>query len=224
MVVSLGLITLYSVHDLLSRVKFKLSLRKVKRYKLEKWLELSDIQTQIQEAADTKNLNGVYENLMDYMSAAIGWCPNLTWLDFYLLYAEIVSVNNIDDKYPILNSPSKKSEKKPWEYLGRSKYFWIHTLSGAFGWSIEYVLNLDINDAIPLLQEIEIDDQLEREFLWNTSEIAYSYDEGTKTSKHNPLERPPWMIENPIGEYMQRKRTKPPQHLMPLGNVQSVDD
>lgn len=215
---------MYSVADLLRKVRLKLIFRKIKRYKLEKWLELSDINNKIQEAADTQDFEGVSDNLIAYVSAAIGNYENLPWVDFYLLYAETVHINNIDDKYPILKFPDKKQEKKPWEYFGRSRYFWIHTLGKAFGWTTEYILNLDINDAIALLQEIEITEQLDREFWWDISEVAYSYDANTKTSKHNKLERPPWMSDNPISKYMQHKRSKPPAGLMPIGNVQSVDD
>lgn len=215
---------MYSVlNDLLSRVRLKFALHRTKRYRLEKWLKLSDIHSKIQEAADTKNFDGVSDGLIEYVSAAIGKCPELTWIDFYFLYADIVSKNNIDNKYPILKPSEKKYEKKPWEYFGRSKYFWIHTLSKEFGWTTEYILNLDINDAIALLQEIEINEQLDREFWWDLSEVAYSYDPNTKTSKHNPLQRPVWMVESPVIKYMERKRGKPPVDWMPVGNVQSLD-
>lgn len=214
---------MYLVHDLLSRIRYKLSRRKVKRYALEQWLILSDIHSKIQDAADTKNFDGVSDSLIEYVSAAVGYCPQLNWLDFCGLFTEIIKVNNIDDRYPILKPSEKKQEKKPWEYFGRSKYFWIHILGKSFGWTKEYILNLDIDDAVALLQEIEISEQLDREFRWDLSEIAYSYDTNTKTSKHNPLPRPDWMMESPAQKYLQRKHSKPPISMMPVGNVQSLD-
>ena len=212
---------MFLVNDLLRKVKLKLLLRKVKRHTLKPWLKLSDIQKQTQEAADAQDVAGVYHLLTEYVSAAIGSCPELPWVDFYILYGEIAKQNELDTKYPILRASDKEEIPLSWEYTGRSYYFWIHTLAKNFGWSINYIDNLEINTAVALLQEIEVEEQLQREFQWNMSEMAYSYD-GT-TSKHNPLTRPQWMLDDPLAKYKQQKRPEFDPRFMPIGNVVSVD-
>ena len=112
-----------------------------------------------------------------------------------------------------------KRQTLPWEYDGRSEYFWIYVLSKNFGWSIEYIDNLDINDAVALLQEIEVDKHLEKEFVWSMSELAYPLQPDNKTRQYKPLERPVWMIENPFIKYQQRKHPKLDMRFMPVGNV-----
>lgn len=211
------------VNDLLRKVKLKLYLRRVKRHTLKVWLKLSDIQKQTQLAAEMQDVDGVYTSLTNYVSVAIGKSVDLPWVDFYVLYGEIANANKLDDKYPIIKPTGKEPSELPWEYDGRSEYFWVYVLSKNFGWSMEYIDNLDINQAIALLQEIEVDKQLEKEFVWNMSELAYPLQADGKTHKHKPLERPVWMVENPFIKYQQRERPKLNMKFMPVGNVVSAD-
>jgi hypothetical protein len=65
------------------------------------------------------------------------------------------------------------------------------------------------------LQEILVNEQLDREFTWSTTEVAYPYNSTTKVSKFQPLTRPYFMHETakPL------KIMKIPRNLMPMGEV-----
>jgi len=60
-----------------------------------------------------------------------------------------------------------------------------------------------------------VDDQLDREFIYGLSEIAYHYDKNTKTRKFVPLPRPHWMREKiqPVKKFPILKA------MMPMGNI-----
>lgn len=112
------------------------------------------------------------------------------------------------------------NEKIGWEYSGRTWFVWLHLLASAYGWSINYIEYLDIDNAIALLQEILVDSQLKKEWEWSMSEIAYQYNEHTKTSKFVPLDRPEWMqpISKPV------KKTKIRISDIPVGLVMKWDE
>ena len=113
------------------------------------------------------------------------------------------------------------TKKKPvWDYEGRTWYSWVHDLAHAYGWSMEYIAELDIDDASSLLQELIIDDQLEKEFYWMTSEIAYPYNESSKKSEFKPLDRPIWMRDEirSIKEGKDQTVRILKEHL-PVGNI-----
>ena len=92
---------------------------------------------------------------------------------------------------------------------------WLHLFAKAYGWSSEYIANLEIEDGVALLQEIIVDNQLQREWEWGMNEMAYPYNQMTKKSEFKPLDRPSWMQK----KYEAPKKIKIPIHLIPLGNV-----
>ena len=53
-------------------------------------------------------------------------------------------------------------------------------------------------DALRLIQEILVEEQLEREFWWSMSEASVTYDAQSKTTKPNPLPRPYFMKQAKI--------------------------
>ena len=123
-------------------------------------------------------------------------------------YLPIVSLTN-NDKGPEIT----------WNYNGRIWNYYSHLLAHAYGWSLEYIANLDVYDAMAQIEEILTSEQLEREFLWSMSEASVSYDEKTKTTKPNPLPRPYWMKQAKPDEPLPVKRTPIPKNLMPVGVV-----
>jgi hypothetical protein len=150
-----------------------------------------------------------------YVSAAsdVKYIPG-TWFDDLDNFEKAVTVNLPTLKFALLNS-REKSEKLPWEYEGRTWYYWLNLFSRAYGWSRQYIAMLDIDTAIGLLQELLIEEQLRHEWDWSLSEIAYPYDEKSKKSKFHELPRPDWM----------KKIAPPPKKVMirvdmiPVGNV-----
>ena len=187
------------------------------RYRLKKWLELEDIKAKIFDAAEDGYTfaNGI----IDYLSAAL--CiptiefEKLPWYEVVEAYATINALNNLKYQFPLLKEQPNKT-KAPWEYDGRSWYIWAHALAKEFGWSLEYIAELDPDDGIALLQEILVDDQLEKEWQWGLSEVAYPYNETTKKSEFKELPRPIWMqkeIRKPIAQ------AKIPASMLPVGVV-----
>jgi len=123
-------------------------------------------------------------------------------------------------KFPHLSlpllSPSKEEHKDAdWDYDGRTWHLQSHMLASHYGWSLEYISQLQVGEALAKIQEILVDEQLDREFQYDLSEIAYPYDAKTKTSKHTPLPRPHWMspVMQPIIKF------KMPRGLLPIGEV-----
>jgi hypothetical protein len=125
-------------------------------------------------------------------------------------------------KFPILTSKDKQ-KPLPWEYDGRTWYFWLNTFAEHYGWDDERVGNMDIDTAIGLYQEIQIEEQLKSEFTYGLSEVAYVYDKNTKKSRFSPLPRPQWMLgiapkDKPVKTYPM------PAIALPKGNIVFLDD
>ena len=119
---------------------------------------------------------------------------------------------------PITAPTDEKSKEEPWHYQNRTWNLYSHMLAKSYGWTMEYIANLPVLDALAHIQEILVDEQLEREFIYDLSEVAYSYDQRSKTSKHVPLPRPYWMRPKVKG-IQEIKTFKIPASALPMGNV-----
>lgn len=115
----------------------------------------------------------------------------------------------------ILESDDKAPKEDGWDYKGRTWHMYSHILAEAYGWTLEYISDLKVEEALAKIQEILTSKQLEREFLWASSEMAYSYDSKAQTTKFTPLTRPYWMHP----KMSAIKKTKILKRLMPMGAV-----
>jgi hypothetical protein len=86
-----------------------------------------------------------------------------------------------------------------------------------YGWTLENTENLYFNDAIAYIQEILIDEQLDKEWQWSLSEIAYQYNDALKKSEFKPLPRPSWMVG--MNKIEPPKVERLPVGMMPQGLV-----
>jgi hypothetical protein len=119
--------------------------------------------------------------------------------------------------FPILTSQTKENDNKlPWEYDGRGWYFWLNLFAKSYGWDEKTIGELDIDTAIGLYQETQIDEQLDREWEWGMSEIAYPYNDRTKKSEFRQLPRPDWMMPMAPKHVPVVKIRK---DMIPVGNV-----
>jgi hypothetical protein len=124
-------------------------------------------------------------------------------------------------KSPIIKLPiteptgTTKKEDEPWDYEGRQWHLYSHILAKTYGWTLDYISQLQVHEAIAKIQEILTDEQLEHEFYYGLSEIAYPYDSSTKKSSFKPLDRPSWM--RPKAKEI--PRFKIPKSIMPMGVV-----
>ena len=164
------------------------------RFGLKKWLALEDIKTEIFQATEDKDT--FTDAILAYLSVAFDISAkdieDVPWYDVAEEYAKINVLNNLNFQFPLLKEQPHK-DKATWDYKGRTWYLWANILAGAYGWTLDYIAQLDPDDGIALLQEVLTDDQLDKEWQWGLSEIAYPYNESTKKSEFKPLPRPVWM-------------------------------
>lgn len=191
------------------------------RSKLRVWLELDSIFADIVEAARFGNRENFVSSVYSYISAALsiprGELEEHPWFEITRALREIYTINKLSINFPILRPSPKEhsSTKEGWEYPGRTWYSWINKLAKSYGWTVEYIENLDIDVAVALLQEIAVDDQLNKEFSWSLSEIAYPFDPTSKKSKFTPMDRPHWM--KPIPKPVQKVKIRSSE--LPVGIV-----
>lgn len=112
----------------------------------------------------------------------------------------ILNKNVIKAKAAFLKvKPPKQGEKVEvysWEYDGRQLAIWINDFASVYGWNLEQILNLPVNLAVYLYQEILVNKQINKEWEFNLTELAYPYNDNTKKNEHKPLNRPDWMKQS----------------------------
>lgn len=196
----------------------------VERVGLRKWLQLENLRSKIVKAAEDRDRHSLVSHVYSYLSAAlpIEELDKLPWYEVVTALFEISDANRPILRFPMLLIPSKGKKEADWDYEGRNWYSWANMLAHAYGWTLKYIENLDIDDSIGLLQEILSDRQSEREWEWSLSEIAYPYNAVNKKSEFKPLPRPEWMTS--LQEVKEPKKIKIKQDMLPVGNVIKYDD
>ena len=165
----------------------------VPRAKFRKWLELEDIRSRIKDAADQSENEKVADLLCSYLSAALcrGNWRKLPWESVLNEYAFAVNLHTPSKDFRIF---SVKSKESAFRINDSSWYSWSSIMAKSYGWSLEYIAELDIDDAISHIQEILYEEQLRKEWEWALSDRAIQYDSMGK-GKSNPLDRPEWLKE-----------------------------
>ena len=85
---------------------------------------------------------------------------------------------------------------------------------------MEYIAEIDIDDAIALAQELAVEDQLEREWVWGLSDKSVVYDKKGKNPKFQELPRPDWMGRTVVRE---TKGETFPTDVLPVGLIYTWD-
>lgn len=184
--------------------------------KFKKWIHLESQKEKIikavRDGADFPSC------LFSYLSTALNvnskWYERADWMKaielFYLVLSKSPKI-----ELPLVTPTDEKNKEEPWHYDGRLWHLYSHMLAKEYGWDLEYISALQVSEALAKIQEIITDEQLDREFQYGLSEMAYSYDKRTKKSRYNPMPRPHWM----------RAKIKPierfliPAYMLPVGNV-----
>lgn len=181
---------------------------------LKKWLALEDIRAKLHKAVEAHETNNVGNYLISVVSTALSISEEdikeRPWYEIAIAYLTIAFTDMPKYEFPFLRT-KVDDRKEIWDYEGRTWYVWSHMLAGKYGWELDVIENLDVDDAIALAQEIAIDEQLQREWEWMRTEIAYQAKDGFK-----PLKRPDWMLHSkaePIKTFKIRK------DLMPSGII-----
>jgi hypothetical protein len=197
----------------------------LRRLRLREWSKLEEVKRDLDEVASIKDYNGMFLQMVKFIEATIvsnvdiDW-NRVPWYEFLLVYSEAIIINTPTIDFPILHGKSENREKYPWEYKERSWYFWLNLFAKHYGWTEEIISQLDIDTAIGLYQEIEIDGQLQREWEWGLSEIAYPYNKGTKKREYKPLARPSWM-KPIIPKQLPMVRIR--KDMMPMGLIKNME-
>jgi len=205
----------------LSNIKRWIWKRLISRAKFKKWLTLEDIRSKIKKSAEEGKSIEVAEQLCSYLSSAIcklDW-ENLPWEAILEDYSFATSLHSPTQDHKIFSS---KPTKDTFNINDSSWYSWSHTLATKYGWSLEYIADLDIDGAISLIQEILYAEQLEREWQWALSEKSVSYDPSTKKSKFKPLDRPDWL--NVPKKVEEPKIVQIRSDMLPSGVIMRWDD
>ena len=193
---------------------------RIHRVKFRRWTELEDLREQVARAAD-ENADEFPKKIYAYLSVALDVkedeISGLSWIECVSLFYATHEKNLPSSTLPLVSVKVKESKhvKIEWDYPGRTWYLYAHLLANAYGWTLDVIGELEINDALALIQEVLTDEQLEREFLWGMSEVAYPYNKSTKQSKYHPLPRPNWMLP----EVQEIKKVKIPKSMMPQGLI-----
>lgn len=189
------------------------------RIGLKKWLELDRIWTEIHRLA-AERAEGFTGKVFEYLSAASGeevetW-EYLPWSIVAETTLKVWDINKPLRHLPMYTDKRLQNDIEiPWQYPEREWYVWANVFASSYHWKLEYIAELDIDDAAALFQELVIDDQLKKEWDWGLSERAYVYNQFTKKTEFKPLERPYWMRE----KIPQPKKIKIRRDMMPVGNI-----
>jgi hypothetical protein len=191
------------------------------RLTLKGWTSLEGSKLEMDEAVKNKDFDKYYTAIVQFIELASSIPPKIDWnkvpwFETLSVYSQAVVLNSPTIKFPILASTKADNKKLPWEYSGRAWYFWLHLLASNYGWSEEVIGDLDIDTAIGLYQEILLSEQLEKEWTYSLSELAYPYNQATKKSNYKPLGRPEWMLPMAPKQLPVIKMRK---DMMPIGNI-----
>lgn len=210
-------------------MKFEIQDKEIKflRLRLRDWSKLEGVKQELDTATSKHDIPSVFQCMVKFVEVAVSPSPSninweqVPWYEFLEIYNCAIEVNSPKLEFPILRGSGADAKKQPWEYTGRSWYFWLNTFAKNYGWPEEAIANLDIDDALGLYQELQLDDQLQKEWEWGLSEIAYPYEEFSKKQVYKPLQRPSWMMPMIPKQLPVVKMLK--AHI-PMGNVIDVQE
>jgi hypothetical protein len=142
------------------------------------------------------------------------------WFDVYETYVKIEALNVLPNsmEFSILRYGSGKGKPVPWNNSLRASLIWVHIIASAYGWSKNEIESLWPEEAVVFVQEILADQQQEKEFLHQLSEVAYEYNKQTKKSHYRPLRRPAWMTVRRKEQLIMKIR----RDRLPVGKICSM--
>ena len=191
---------------------------------LKKWIELEDIRGKIIEAAEAEDIDEISSLICSHVSAALDLpldiVSSASWIEIAIAYNSITLMCMPKYNFALMKTKIKE-EKVVWDYDGRTFYVWADMIAGKYGWNLDYISSMDFDESLALVQEILVNDQLEREWQYGLSELAYPYNPSTKKSEFKPLPRPDWMKGQGTSKALEP--TKIRKDMMPVGAVMRMD-
>jgi hypothetical protein len=193
----------------------------IDRPRLKKWVRLESLTKKIGMDFSKKNYVAGAMGILEYVQIFINEADFniVTWDETIFCYEQIKQLSFPQIDFPILKDTSKQGESS-WDYPERTWFYWSNLFAKVYGWQLEIIADLEIEEAIGLLQEIISDRQDDKEWSWSLSEIAYPYNESSKKSTFKPLPRPSWLM----GEKEKPKIVRVAKDMMPMGNIVVLSD
>lgn len=179
-----------------------------------KWLTLEKLKEDLISESESEAFpDKVFAYLSDSLLIPVKRLENKSWEDTVKSLVKESSKFSPNRELPMLKDAPKDGKPVEWDYDGRTWNYYSHLLAHAYGWTLEYIAELTVDEALAHLQEILTDEHLDREFYHMLSEISYPYNKASKTSTYKPMKRPYWMrvTVKPI-QKMRMKRS-----LLPVG-------
>ena len=194
----------------------------IERVRLGSFLRLQRAAKRLSNSVAQADTGAIADALFEYLTVCIsdldrGKFNEAPWYEVISAFQELREHNRIRgaEKFSMLTNAGVKNGKTvAWDHDERDVLIWIHTIANAYKWSKTEIEELWPEEAIGYIQEILVDSQFEKEFLYSLSELAYPINEATKKSTFRPMERPPWMV---IGGG--RKVDRVLKKMLPIGNV-----
>jgi len=197
--------------------------QEVERVRLGSYLRLQRAAKRLSKAAAQADTGGIADALFEYLIACIhdldrGEFNEAPWYEVVSAFRQIRRLNHIPnaEDYSLLTKTTSSGNEKTvaWDHDDREVLLWIHLIANSYKWSKTEIEELWPEEAIAYIQEILVEEQLRREFLYSLSEVAYPYDKATKKSKFRPMQRPLWMVAGGG-----RKTDRVLKSMLPVGNV-----
>lgn len=198
-----------------------------RKSKFKIWARLEDIKFDALKAVEQNSVE--FPTLIgEYVSTALPVHPDnyekVYWKDHIQAFVHIHDVTVPSKNLPLVSKPTEeKNQKDEWDYPNRLWFFYSSIIATAFGWSDKRIASLPSDDALAYIQEILTEKQLEREFVWSSAEVAYSYNSRTKQSKFNSLSRPYWMRPD-FNKKEPVKTVKIPKAMLPMGLIVKLNE
>jgi len=154
---------------------------------------------------------------------AYGLPTNVSGVEGLRAYIALKKLNRPKIQIPLLLAKANaKTKDANWNYEDRWTISYIHIVASAYHWSRADILNLNVDEFYCYVQEILTDTQMDREWVYSLSEIAYPFDSASKTRKFKPLERPSWMMLN--ATRWEPEMVRMPKAMLPMGLILNPSD
>lgn len=193
--------------------------KSVSPLRLREWFLLQQKRKSLKEAVEQGNTLRICQKIISFVSTASGFSEESiadeNWIIVCSAYFQLYNINIPDTELPFIKFSGGRDREYPWDYEGRDWWYFCHLLASQYQWSVEYISNLDVNEAFSLIQEILVEDQLQKEWEWGLSEKSIEYNPKTKTSKFRELDRPKWMME----DFKPAPMMVIPIDMLPVGNI-----
>lgn len=197
----------------------------VSRCKFKRWLELEQLRDKIQVHLKSHSIEDATECIFLYICGSIDIEIDKlrvgNWPDIAMAFMQLMSLNEPSFIPAYMRFVEQQKERKElWDYDDRAWFVYAHLFAKEYGWTLDYSAELDIDDALKMIQEIMIAEQSRKEWEWMCSQNSVGYDSSTKQSKVIELPRPAWMRPAPA----MPKKVKILKAHMPMGMIIKYDE